>query len=279
VIDLYATTAVVLFDGDGAAAFWRSRLDAAVGGLRAAGFAIDRVWQRERGRPGRGRSLLGDEPPAAIAVREGGARYQVDVRAGQKTGLFLDQRDNRAYAGELAAGRRVLNLFGYTGGFSIHAGLGRARRVVTVDSAPAAIAAAERNLIASGLDRSRHQLVVADAVDFLARSAADRQAFDLVVCDPPSFAPRAEAVSAARAAYRRLNALALAAVAPGGLLLTASCSSHFRAGDLAAAVAAAACDVGRGVVIRAVRGAAGDHPVLPAFPEGDYLVLLDCAVS
>ncbi len=201
------------------------------------------------------------------------------MRAGQKTGLFLDQRDNRAYVGHLARGRDVLNLFGYTGGFSIHAGLGGARRVVTVDSAPAAIAAAGRNLVRSGLDPSRHELLVDDAFDYLARAAAGGRRFDLVVCDPPSFAPRAEALPAARGAYRRLNALALAAVAPGGLLLTASCSSHFGRDDLAGAVAEAAADAGRSVLVRAVRGAAGDHPVLPAFPEGDYLVLLDCAVA
>jgi 23S rRNA (cytosine1962-C5)-methyltransferase len=278
VIDLYATTAVLLFDGAGAAAFWRPRLAAAIDGLRAGGFAIERVWQRERGRPGRGRSLLGSEPPA-IEVFEGAARYEVDVRSGQKTGLFLDQRDNRVYLGQLAGGREVLNLFGYTGGFSIHAGLGGARRVVTVDSAPAAIAAAERNLARSGLDRSRHELVVADAFDHLARLAAGGRRFDVVVCDPPSFAPSAESVPAARRAYRRLNALALAVVAPGGLLLTASCSSHIGRDALAEAVAGAAADAGRGVVVRAFRGAAGDHPVLPAFPESDYLVLLDCAVS
>jgi 23S rRNA (cytosine1962-C5)-methyltransferase len=279
VVDLYADTAVVLFDGEGAAEFWGPRIDAVASGLRDGGFAIEGIWQRRRGGPGHGRSLLGGEPPAAIPVVEAGARYEVDVRWGQKTGLFLDQRDNRLYLGELAAGREVLNLFGYTGGFSIHAGLGGARRVVTVDSAPAAIAAAARNLDLSGLDRSRHELVVADAFDYLTRAAAGGRRFDLVVCDPPSFAPRAEAVRAARAAYRRLNALCLAVVAPGGLLLTASCSSHFGRADLAGAVAEAALDSRRRVLVRAARGAAGDHPVLPAFPEGDYLVLLDVAVE
>ncbi|HTE51869.1 MAG TPA: class I SAM-dependent rRNA methyltransferase [Kofleriaceae bacterium] len=279
VVDLYASTAVVVLDGAGATGFWTPRLDAVIGGLRAGGFAIDRVWQRQRGVSGRGRALAGGEPPAAIRVDEAGAAYEVDVRHGQKTGLFLDQRDNRRYVGELAAGRDVLNLFGYTGGFSLHAGLGGARRVVTVDSAAGAIAAAARNLELSGLDRSRHDLVVADAFDYLAAAGAAGRRFDIVVCDPPSFAPRADALPAARAAYRRLNGLALAVVAPGGLLLTASCSSHFGRADLAAAVAEAAQDHGRAVLVRAVRGAAGDHPVLPAFPEGDYLEFLDVAVD
>ena len=117
--------------------------------------------------------------------------------------------------------------------------------------------------------------MVADVFDYLA-ATADR--FDVVVCDPPSFAPRAAALPSARAAYRRLNAAALRVVAPGGLLLTASCSSHFSRDELAAAVAEAAVDTGRAVLVRTSRGAAGDHPVLPGFPEGDYLKLLDCAV-
>jgi 23S rRNA (cytosine1962-C5)-methyltransferase len=279
VVDLYATTAVVVFDGAGAAAFWGPRMAAVTAGLRAAGFAIERVWERERGRPGRGRVLEGSAPPEALVVHEGKARYEVDVCRGQKTGLFLDQRDNRFHVGGMAAGREVLNLFGYTGGFSIHAGLGGATRVVTVDSASAAIAAAARTVAASGLDAGRHELVVADAFDYLAAAAAAGRRFDLVVCDPPSFAPRAGALPAARTAYRRLNALALAVVAPGGVLFTASCSSHFGRADLADAVAEAAVDSGRTALVCGVRGAASDHPVLPAFPEGDYLNFLDCAVS
>jgi 23S rRNA (cytosine1962-C5)-methyltransferase len=276
VVDLYDRTAVVVLDGAGAAAFWAPRVDAVLAGL-AASYPIERVWRRERGVSGRGLALVGGEPVAPIRVREGAAVYDVDVRHGQKTGLFLDQRENRRHAGALAAGRDVLNLFGYTGGFSLHAGLGGARRVVTVDSAPAAIAAARRNVELSGLDPGRHDLVTGDVFDFLARAVAGGQRFDLVVCDPPSFAPRAGALDAARAAYRRLNALALDVVAPGGLLLSASCSSHFGRADLAEAVAGAAHDRGRAVVVRQVRGAAGDHPVLPAFPEGDYLKFLDVA--
>jgi len=279
VVDLYAATAVVVFDGAGAAGFWGPRMAAVAEGLRAGGFAIDRMWQRERGQAGRGRALSGSAPPEAIEIAEGRARYEVDVRWGQKTGLFLDQRDNRAYAGGLASGREVLNLFGYTGGFSLHAGLGGARRVVTVDSAPAAVAAAGRNWALSGLDPTRHEARVADAFAYLAEAREAGRRFDLVICDPPSFAPRAAALPAARAAYRRLNALALTAVAPGGLLLTASCSSHFGRGELTAAVAEAAAQVARTALVRAVRGAAGDHPVLPAFPEGDYLQLLDVAVE
>jgi 23S rRNA (cytosine1962-C5)-methyltransferase len=277
VIDLYGTTAVALTDGAGAAAFWADRMSAVIDGARGAGVAIDRVWLRSRRGPGR--ALVGGEPPADIAVHEDGARFAVDVRHGQKTGLFLDQRENRRYLGSLAAGRRVLNLFGYTGGFSLHADLGGAAHITTVDQARPAIEAAARNIEVSGRDRHRHELVCADAFAWLAEAAAAGRRFEVVVCDPPSFAPRAQALDAARAAYRRLNALAFAVVAPGGLLLTASCSSHMTPADFRDAVAGAAIDAGRRVLVRSVRGAASDHPVLPAFPEGDYLKFLDVAAD
>ncbi|HLU66120.1 MAG TPA: class I SAM-dependent rRNA methyltransferase [Kofleriaceae bacterium] len=274
VVDLYGDTAVVVMDGEAAAAVWTPALAEVRDGLAAAGFSIARLWQRRRGRPGR--LLAGDPPPATVIVQEAGARFEVDLHRGQKTGLFLDQRDNRRYLRELAGGAEVLNLYGYTGGFSIHAALGGARRVVTVDVAAPAIEAAARNLALSGLDRSRHELVCADAPAWLERAAAAGRRFDIVVCDPPSFAPREGALPAARRAYLRINRLALALVAPGGLLLTASCSSHLTRAHLREAVAGAAAAAGRAVVVRGERGAASDHPVLPAFPEGDYLKLLDC---
>jgi 23S rRNA (cytosine1962-C5)-methyltransferase len=277
VVDLYGATAVAVTDGAGAAAFWTDRLAAAIEGARTAGLAIDRVWLRARGGPGR--AVIGDQPPPHVAVREDAARFEVDVRHGQKTGLFLDQRENRRYLATLARGRRVLNLFGYTGGFSLHAQLGGAAQVTTVDQARPAIDAAARNIAASGLDPAAHELVCADAFAWLAEAAAAGRRFEVVVCDPPSFAPRAQALATARAAYRRLNALALAVVAPGGLLLTASCSSHMTPADLRDAVARAALDAGRRVLVRTARGAASDHPVLPAFPEGDYLKLLDLFVD
>ncbi|HUS63232.1 MAG TPA: class I SAM-dependent rRNA methyltransferase [Kofleriaceae bacterium] len=278
VLDLYDTTAVVIFDGDAARAFWAPRMDAVLGALRAEGHRIEHVWRRDK-RAGSGELFAGTPPPERVRVEEDGARFEVDVRQGQKTGLFLDQRDNRFYLRDLVQGAEVLNLFGYTGGFSLHADRGGAKRVVTVDQAKPAIDAARRNVELSGCDARRHELVAEDAFTWLERAAAAGRTFDVVVCDPPSFAPRAQAAAPARAAYRRLNAMALRVVAPGGLLLTASCSSHVSRDDLREAVALAARDTDRDVLVRTVRGAAPDHPVLPAFPEGDYLALLDCYVA
>jgi 23S rRNA (cytosine1962-C5)-methyltransferase len=270
VIDVYDGTAVVVVDGDGAAAFWGPRLPAVLDGLRSGGMTIDRAWTREPllGGP---RVLAGDEPPSPIWMHEHGARFEVDVRAGQKTGFFLDQRANRKLVRELSAGAEVCNLCCYTGGFSVQAALGGARRVTSVDVSAPAIAAAGRNLAASGLEPGDHELVCADVFDFLERAHAAGRAWDVVIVDPPSFAPSEKARGRALSAYRRLNAMALRVVGPGGLLVSASCSSHITEADLLGVLASAAVETGRRLRVRGCFGAASDHPTLPAFPEGRYL--------
>jgi 23S rRNA (cytosine1962-C5)-methyltransferase len=273
VVDAYDTTAVVVFDGPAAMAFWRPRLPDVLAGLLRGGAAIAHAWlrgDRRRGASGSGEAIRGD-PPAELVITEDDARFAVDVRAGQKTGFFLDQRDNRRTIRRHAAGQTVLNLFAYTGGFSLHAALGGAARVTSVDLAPPAIAGLERNLAASGLPADPHELVVADAFDFLARAAGQGRRWDLVIADPPSFAPSERTRPAALAAYRKLAAAALAVTAPTGRFALASCSSHITEADLLDQVAALATASLR---LRASAGAASDHPVLPAFPEGRYLKFL-----
>jgi 23S rRNA (cytosine1962-C5)-methyltransferase len=194
------------------------------------------------------------------------------VRAGQKTGFFLDQRDNRRAIRRHAAGQNVLNLFAYTGGFSLHAALGGARRVTSVDIAPPAIAGLERNLALTGLPADGHELAATDAFDFLARAARQGRRWDLVIADPPSFAPSERTRPAALAAYRRLAAAALAVTEPTGRFALASCSSHITEADLLEQLAELAPTTP--LRLRAAAGAASDHPVLPAFPEGRYLKFL-----
>jgi len=267
VVDGYADTAVIALDGEAAAAFWRPRLGDVLSGLERGGAAVAHAWLRgERGQRG-GEAVRGD-PPAEIAIAEDAARFAVDVRAGQKTGLFLDQRDNRRTIGRHAAGARVLNLFAYTGGFSLHAALGGAARVTSVDLAPPAIAGLGRNLELTGLPRDAHEPVVADAFDYLAHAAKTGRRWDLAIVDPPSFAPSERARPAALRAYQRLAAMTLAVVEPGGRFALASCSSHVTEADLLAALPPGE------LRLRASAGAASDHPVLPAFPEGRYLKFL-----
>ncbi|MEZ4402633.1 MAG: class I SAM-dependent rRNA methyltransferase [Kofleriaceae bacterium] len=275
-IDVYAGTAVVVFDGAAAAAFWRPRLDHVIAGLSDGGVAVARRWIRGvRGTRGGG---AGDGGPQ-VQIREGAAGYTVDVHAGQKTGFFLDQRGNRARVAALAGDARVLNLFAYTGGFSVAAGLAGARAVTSVDLAPAAVAAADRHWRANGLAPASHEAVTADCFEFLAAAAAAGRAWDVVVVDPPSFAASEAARPSALAAYQRLNRAALAVTAPGGLLVAASCSSHITEPDLRGVLAAVATAAARPVLVIDSRGPEPDHPTLPGFPEGRYLKALFAAVS
>jgi 23S rRNA (cytosine1962-C5)-methyltransferase len=267
VIDVYAGCAVVVFDGPAASAFWRPRLPGVLAGIERAGIALPHVWLRgERGARADGEALRG-EPPAEIVIAEDEARFGVDVRHGQKTGFFLDQRDNRRTIRRHAAGASVLNLFCYTGGFSLHAALGGATRVTSVDLAAPAIAAIESNLAHSQLPAEAHERIVGDCFDVLARAKRARRRWDLVIVDPPSFAPNERSKPAALKAYQRLSDAALEVVEPQGRFALASCSSHVTEADLLGIVPG-------DLRLRHVAGAASDHPVLPAFPEGRYLKFL-----
>jgi len=243
VVDRYADVGVLAFDGEGARAFWQphAALIRDTAGVSAPTGSI-------------------------VMIEEHGARFEVDVVRGQKTGFFLDQRDNRQRVGTLAAGARVLNLFCYTGGFSIHAALGGARSVTSVDQARPAM---------ETLDASDHELVTGDAVAFLERAVDAGRRWDVVVCDPPSYAPSERARPKALRAYRRLNRLAAAVVEPGGVLVSASCSSHVNVDDMLAVLASA----GRRLRVTEIAGAGHDHPVAPGFPEGRYLKCLFAAVE
>jgi 23S rRNA (cytosine1962-C5)-methyltransferase len=271
VVDRYAEVGVARFDGDAARAFYGPHLDGIGAELAEVGFPLDALHLRAGRRGAAASAETRGTLPAELTFREGRAHYEVDVRHGQKTGFFLDQRENRALVAGLAAGATVLNLFGYTGGFSVAAGLAGARAVTTVDLAGPAIDAARRNLARNGLGAG-HELVVADCRAFLAEAAAAGRRWDIVVCDPPSFAPSARVLPAALAAYRELNRAAAAVVADGGLLATASCSSHVTPAAFQAVVAEALAP--RAARVLAQRGAGPDHPVLPAFPEGRYLKFL-----
>jgi 23S rRNA (cytosine1962-C5)-methyltransferase len=260
-VDFYADTAVVRFDGDGARAFYEPiepRLMEAAGSWLELREVIDRS-DRASGQPDERR------------VQEDGATFIVDLANAQKGGLFLDQRENRLRVAALAKGKTVLNLFGYTGGFSVHAALAGATRTDTVDIAAPAVETARRNFEANGLPLEHAGFHARDAFEFLTEAAKAGERWDIVISDPPSFAPRKDTVPAARQAYERLHRLAAAVVTPGGLLCAASCSSHFGRDAFLASVAAGVRQAGRRWRIESLHGAAFDHPVLEAFPEGDYL--------
>jgi len=269
--DVYGRAVTVRTDGGGARAFYRD-LPARLRRLgAAAGLAVDAVVERRpRGSTGTA-VLLGALPEGELEVRENGLRLGADLRHGQKGGLFLDQRENRALVGTLAAGRRVLNLFGYTGAFSIYAAAGGARETTTVDVAVPAIEAARRNFQRNVLPLAATRFAAVDAFAFLEGAAGAGERYDLVISDPPSFASSRRTLAAGLRAYRRLHQLCAEVTAPGGILCAASCSSHVDRQAFTQTILDGAGAAGRRARVREIRGAGFDHPTLPAFPEGDYL--------
>jgi 23S rRNA (cytosine1962-C5)-methyltransferase len=210
------------------------------------------------------------EVPENVEFHMNGLRLHADLLHGQKTGAFLDQRENRQRVGELARGRRVLNLFSYAGGFSLHASLGGAAHVTSVDVAAAAHATAQASFRVAGVDPGAHAFVTADVRSFLDGARGSHRQWDLVISDPPSFAPSEKALPRALSAYRSLHGACAAVLAPGGILCAASCSSHVDASAFLATLDDAVLGDGELAVLE-VRGAGPDHPTLAAFPEGRYL--------
>ena len=202
-------------------------------------------------------------------VLENGHRFLVDWETGQKTGFFLDQRENRALVERYARGRRVLNLFCYTGGFSVYALAGGAVSVDSVDSSARAVELVEQNIALNFGPSAPHRALCCDAIDFI--KSAPKDAYDLMIVDPPAFAKHRGALSNALRAYQRLNAAAIGAIAPGGLIFTFSCSQVVDRETFALAVFSAAAETGRSVRILDRLGQPADHAVNIYHPEGAYL--------
>lgn len=223
--------------------------------------------------------LVGKEPPGETTINENNIRFLVDVQKGQKTGFYLDQRDNRAMAGKMANGRTVLNCFSYTGGFSLQAIAGGAESVLSIDSSVEAMNMARRNLELNDFSVNRTEWLEGDVFQAL-RGLRDRgRNFDMIILDPPKFAPTAaHAVKAARA-YKDINLLAFKLLKPGGLLFTFSCSGGIDSSLFQKIVAGAALDAGVNARIINWMSQAADHPVLLSFPEGHYLKGLVCEVQ
>lgn len=253
---------------------WKEAIVAALVGATGCPHVYERsdVSIREKeGLPQTTGVLAGDAPPDTLITRENGVRYHVDVRSGHKTGFYVDQRDNRALVQAYAAGRDVLNCFCYTGGFSLAALGGGARRVVSIDSSGEALALARANVEVNGFDAERAQWLDADAFRTLRSLVDEGERFDLVVLDPPKFAPAREHVDRAARAYKDINLSGFKLLRPGGLLFTYSCSGAIDAELFQKIVAGAAADARVDARILKRLGAGLDHPLLAAFPEGEYL--------
>ncbi|MGA2616145.1 MAG: class I SAM-dependent rRNA methyltransferase [Thermoguttaceae bacterium] len=221
--------------------------------------------------------VWGPAPDPTVVIREAGLLYAVDLAEGQKTGFYLDQRENRRVAAGYLAGRTVLDTFCYTGGFGLSAARGGAQDVLGVESSEKALALARQNARRNGLDRVRFER--GEAFATLQALLAEGRRFGGVVLDPPRFARNRAGVEEALRAYRRLNALAMQLVEPDGMLVTCSCSGHVGREDFLRMLQGAAQQARRDVQVLDQRGAAPDHPVAVACPETEYLKCSVCRVA
>ncbi len=278
IVDRYAQTLVIKLYS----AAWIPHLHELLPGLDAVG-----GWERVVLRLSRatasaledtielydGQMLRGDPPAESIIFQENGLLFAADVVRGHKTGFFFDQRDNRQTVGALACGKRVLDVFAYTGGFSVYAAAGGASHVVSMDISQPALEAARHNFTLNqhqpGVSQTQHSIMVTDAFDGMEMLRQDGERFDMIIVDPPAFAKRKDEIPGARAAYQRLVETALPLLSSDGHLVMASCSSRISAPDFYELVQSTVQRQGYSTHDVQHHGHALDHPV--GFPEGRYL--------
>jgi 23S rRNA (cytosine1962-C5)-methyltransferase len=249
--------------------------DSVVEGLREA-FLAEGIYERsdlpERELEGLTRRtgvMAGAPPPPEIEIAENGARLVVDIGGGQKTGLFLDQRLNRAAAAAYAAGRSVLNCFAYSGGFSVHAALAGAREVTSVDISAEACRLARENMTRNGFADA--PVVEANCFNYLRDASDAGRTFGLIILDPPAFARGKSTIEAAARGYKEINLRAIKMLEPGGILVTCSCSRPLTPRDFLGVIWSAAIDARREMQVLEERGQPPDHPALLNAPETSYL--------
>ena len=278
VVDRYADTLVLQLTSAGAYR-WRDTLVELLAELTGAAVVFERsdadvlALEGLESWVGVRRGSLGGH---IVSFEENGLRFQVDFQHGHKTGFYLDQRDNRALARSLAAGREVLDCFCYTGAFTVSALAGGAAAVLAVDSSAESLKAASAHLELNGLKGA--QLVEADVFQLLRRLRDQGRSFDLIILDPPKFAPTAALAERAARGYKDINLYAFKLLRPGGSLLTFSCSGGVSRDLFQKIVAGAALDAGVDAQILRGLSAAPDHPVALHFPEGDYLKGFLCRI-
>jgi 23S rRNA (cytosine1962-C5)-methyltransferase len=224
--------------------------------------------------------LVGKSPPERLSILENGLEFIVDVWRGHKTGFYLDQRENRSIFGREAwfASKSLLNVFSYTGGFSVYAAAAGAGPITNIDSSIPALELAEANVLNAVPGRTADEYIAGDAFEVLRYLRDEGEQFDAVILDPPKFAQSQGEVQKASRGYKDLNLLALQLLRPGGILATFSCSGHVTVDLFQKILFAAAVDAGREVQILAPLAQAADHPLLVTFPESAYLKGFLCRV-
>ena len=268
IIDIYHRTAVIKLDGGAPEAFFQAPQ---IADWLAEELALECVIYRARGRGTSGNTLYGIPPQVPVHFLENGMLFEADVISGQKTGFFLDQRDNRDLIRGLSAKRQVLNLFSFSGGFSVAAGVGGAESVHSVDIAPQAIIACHKHWLLNKLQPDRHTADIADCFDWLQQAIHHERRWDLVICDPPSLSPSQQTRQNALAAYSKLAQWTCQLVKSDGLLGLASCSSHITLDDFRQCNLTGFGKARRQARLLCQRCLPLDHPTPLAMPELRYL--------
>jgi len=269
VCDIFGRAAVLMADGPAARAFWDLQ---GIAAWLADKLALQCVYERFREQSrGRGQALIGDPPTSPVHFFENGLQFTANLVDGQKTGFFLDQRENRQRIVPFSMGARVLNVFGYTGGFSVFAGMGGAQHVTTVDRAKPALEAAEEHWRLNKLAPDIHTTIAAEAFEWLHDAVRRDEQWDLVILDPPSFAASKKVLPQAHKAYRTLIAAGAKVTAPGGRLAISSCSSHVDRQTFLGLCEDGISQAHLWARIFGMFGQPGDHPAPLVMPELQYL--------
>jgi len=282
VVDCYADILVVQIHTAGMERLRSQLIEALEQETHAHGIVLrnDSQSRRREGLEIEDPVVVAGEVPEQVEIRENGVRFYIDPRLGQKTGFFLDQRDKRAALRKYAQGKRILNGFSYTGGFSIYAALASPETHITsVDASVLAVEGARQNFELNGLNPESYQFVTADMFDYLEEARKAGELFDIVVLDPPAFSKSQTARSQALKAYRRLNTLGMQVLRPGGILLTCSCSGSIGMDDLLGVLSSDAQRLHRTIQLLESYTHGVDHPVNLVMPETSYLKAVFCRVN
>jgi 23S rRNA (cytosine1962-C5)-methyltransferase len=282
VVDRFADILVAQIHTAGMERLLPPLIDALMSETRTRGLLLrnDSQSRRREGLEVEEPAVAAGEVPAQVAVRENGVQFLVDPWQGQKTGFFLDQRDKREAMRKYVRGKRILNCFSYTGGFSVYAALtSNETRVTSVDISATAIRLARQHFSLNSLDPDKHVFLIADAFGYLEQAHREGEKFDVVILDPPAFAKTQGARTQALKAYRRLNLLGMHVLRPGGILLTCSCSGVVGLDDFLGVLAQVTQRLHRPVQLLEIYTHSVDHPINLAMPETTYLKAVFCRVG
>jgi 23S rRNA (cytosine1962-C5)-methyltransferase len=271
VCDIYVKSAVIKFDGQAAEHFWDAR---GICDWLHTNLGIQSVYLKQKKREGEGKLIFGETLEQPVSFLENGITFSADLIHGQKTGFFFDQRDNRMRIKQLTADKNVLNAFGYTGGFSVYAGLGGASHVTTVDLAKPALEAADCHWASNNLNPLAHESIATDVFDYLESAVKETRRWDLVILDPPSFAQSESSLPRALKAYTKLITLGIAVTQTNGILATSSCSSHVTEEQFIKVCEDGVSQAKRKATLIGRFGLPADHPTPLVMPELRYLKFL-----